>query len=140
MDHYNDRGNRSYNTSRPTGRSPRRPDYNRQQQNQGFFSQQMSLSNIIFAPEGYEEIVLALYFVTLPYLAGLLFLFLFIAEAKYEHFLSFNVTSFMVIWAIGYEVCAILIMAIIFLAWIRYLTKPAYVEPPRKKTNIRYDR
>lgn len=116
-----------------------RPNYQKQQ-NKGFFSQELSLQSLLFAPEGYEGLVLGLYFFTIPYLSGLLFLFLFIAEAKYEHFLAFNVTSFMVIWAIGYEVCAVLIMTIIVLAWLRYLTRPAYAEAPRKKSNIRYDR
>ncbi len=68
----------------------------------------------LFFPEGFEKIFLAIYFVTLPYIAGLLFLFFYVAEGHPELFLSLNdESSFMLTWAIGYE-----IIAAIILLWI----------------------
>lgn len=65
----------------------------------------------LFFPEGYEKIFLAIYFVTLPYIAGLLFLFFYVAKGKLEPFLSLNEeNAFILTWAIGYEIIAAFIM------------------------------
>ena len=63
----------------------------------------------LFFPEGFEKIFLAIYFVTLPYIAGLLFLFIYVAEGNIDLFLSLNEEqAFMLTWAIGYEIIAAL--------------------------------
>ena len=63
----------------------------------------------LFFPEGYEKIFLAIYFVTLPYIAGLLFLFFYVAEGSIDLFLSLNEDqAFLLTWAIGYEIIAAL--------------------------------
>ena len=68
----------------------------------------------LFFPEGFEKLFLLLYFITLPYIAGILFLFFYIANGKKELFLSLNDdASFIMTWAIGYE-----IIAAIVLLWI----------------------
>ena len=65
----------------------------------------------LFFPEGFEKIFLAIYFVTLPYIAGLLFLFFYIAEGKPEVFSSlYDDSYFILTWAIGYEIIATLIL------------------------------
>jgi len=65
----------------------------------------------LFFPEGYEKIFIAIYFISLPYIAGLLFQFFYIADAKVELFLSLNEqSSFILTWAIGYEILATLIL------------------------------
>ncbi len=68
----------------------------------------------LFFPQGFEKIFLAIYFVVLPYIAGLLFLFFYIAEGKAELFLSLNDdSSFILTWAIGYELLATLAILLI---------------------------
>ena len=63
----------------------------------------------LFFPQNFEKVFLAIYFVVLPYIAGLLFLFFYIAEGKAELFLSLNDdSSFILTWAIGYEIIATL--------------------------------
>jgi hypothetical protein len=65
----------------------------------------------LFFPEGYEKIFLAIYFVTLPYIAGLLFLFFYVAKGSFELFMSLNEKQvFILTWAIGYEIIAALVM------------------------------
>jgi hypothetical protein len=103
-----------------------------------FFKQEIDYRNLVFAPEGYEGLMLSLYAATIPYLAGLGFLFLFVAEASYEYFLEFNLASYFVIWAIGYEVCAVLILVGIFLAWLRHLNGRWSREQARKTPKDRY--
>jgi hypothetical protein len=98
-----------------------------------FFQKSLDYRDFVFSPEGYEGIVLALYILIIPYLMGLLFLFLFVAEANYEYFLQFNLASFFVIWAIGYEVCAGLILIGIFLSWLNHINGRWNKEQARKK-------
>ena len=65
----------------------------------------------LFFPEGFEKLFLAIYFVTLPYIAGLLFLFFYVAEGDLDTFLSLNQEqAFILTWAIGYEIIATLVL------------------------------
>ena len=77
-----------------------------------FTKQEVKLQDTpLFFPEGFEKIFLAVYFVSLPYILGLLFLFFYIAEGKFEVFVSVNKESpFIMTWAIGYEILATLII------------------------------
>ncbi|RUM73902.1 MAG: hypothetical protein DSZ10_02535 [Sulfurovum sp.] len=75
----------------------------------------------LFFPEGFEKLFLLIYFITLPYIAGLLFLFFYVADGKKKLFLSVNSdTPFMAIWAIGYEILAVLILLWIVKSAIAY--------------------
>lgn len=83
-----------------------------------FLQREFDYRDYIFAPEGHEGIVLFFYIMTIPYLVALSFLFLFIAKSSYQLFLEFNLTSFLVVWAIGYEICAVLAIIIFFYIWL----------------------
>jgi len=75
----------------------------------------------LFFPQGFEKIFLAIYFIVLPYIAVLLFLFFYIAEAKTELFLSLNDdSSFILTWAIGYEIIATLLILLIIKSAISF--------------------
>ena len=102
-----------------------------------FLSQEVDYRNFVFAPEGYEGPVLFVYLISLPYLIGLTFLFLFVARASYEYFLEFNLSSYFVIWAIGYEVSAVLLLIIIFLAWLNHYRTRYNRESLRTKSKQR---
>lgn len=111
----------------------------RRQMEEDFFQKSLDYRDFVFSPEGYEGIVLSLYILVIPYLAGLMFLFLFVAEANYEYFLQFNLASFFIIWAIGYEVCAALILIGIFIAWLKHINNRWNQEQSRKKfSNNKY--
>ena len=105
----------------------------RRQQEDDFFNQSLDYRDFVFSPEGYEGIMIAIYIAVIPYLAGLLFLYLFVARASYEYFLAFNIASFAVIWAIGYEVCAVSLLVGIFLMWLKHLNTRLNQEQARKK-------
>ncbi len=72
----------------------------------------------LFFPEGFEKIFLFIYFITLPYIAGLFFLFFYVAEGSIDLFVSLNdQSSFMLTWTIGYEIiAAIIILSIVKMA------------------------
>ncbi|MBN2870062.1 MAG: hypothetical protein JXK04_03810 [Campylobacterales bacterium] len=88
---------------------------------EGFFDQPVDYRAYVLSPEGYEGAMTAFYIALIPYLAGLAFLFSFIARGQFEHFITFDLTSFFIIWAIGYEVCAAMILGAIFAGWLKYL-------------------
>ena len=69
----------------------------------------------LFFPEGFEKLFLAIYFVTLPYIAGLFFLFFYVSRGSLDTFTSLNrEQAFILTWAIGYEIIASLILLWIF--------------------------
>lgn len=82
-----------------------------------FLHRDFDYRDYVFAPEGYEGIMLFFYILTIPYLVALAFLFLFVARSSFNLFLELNLTSYFIVWAIGYEICAVSAMIIIFYAW-----------------------
>ena len=90
---------------------------------EGYFNQTIDYREYVLSPDGYEGAMMALYIALIPYLAGLAFLFSFIAHGQFEHFIEFNLTSYFIIWAIGYEVCAGILLSAIFLGWLKYLSQ-----------------
>ena len=105
---------RSKEYQRERGRERRRIE-------EGYFNQTVDYRQYVLSPDGYEGAMLSLYIALIPYVAGLAFLFLFVAQGQLEYFIEFNLTSFFIIWAIGYEVCAAMMLGAIFFGWIKYL-------------------
>ena len=88
--------------------------------NKSFSQQTIDLQNTpLFFPRGFEKIFLTIYIAILPYLVGLIFTFIYLAKSNYELFLALHKdTPFFLIWAIGYEIIAsLLLLYIIKLAF-----------------------
>ena len=80
---------------------------------------------LIFPP-GFEKLFLLMYFISLPYIVGLMFLYFYVGEGKTELFLSLNEdSSFILTWAIGYEILATLVLLLIIRAAIKFSVKNA---------------
>jgi len=92
---------------------------NRRRKEASFAQKDIDVKAYVIAPEGYEAFMFTVYFLTLPYLAGLTFLYLFVARASFTHFLNFKISSFFVIWAIGYEILAVISLALIAYAFAK---------------------
>jgi hypothetical protein len=95
----------------------------KRRRNSSYFNQEVDLQKtpILFFPPGKEMLFLGIYFVTLPYLVGLIFAFFYIAKSDPETFLNLGIqSSFIMLWAIGYEVLAVLILTIIFKNAVMY--------------------
>lgn len=90
-----------------------------------FSQQEVDLSETpLFFPDGFEKVFLGIYFITLPYIAGLLFLFFYVAHGDAELFLSLNdQSSFILSWAIGYEIIASLLLLYIAQSAISFTMK-----------------
>ncbi|MDQ1297986.1 MAG: hypothetical protein QG558_525 [Campylobacterota bacterium] len=123
MSHYADRYDRSLNSGKPTPvtydgvQEYQEKNKKIRREKQDFLQREFDYRDYIFAPEGYEGAMLFLYIMTIPYLVALSFLFVFIAKSSYQLFLEFNLASFLVIWAIGYEICAVLAIILFFYSW-----------------------
>ena len=92
---------------------------NRRRNGDSFAQKEIDVKAFIIAPEGYETFMLTIYFLTLPYLVGLAFLYLFVAQASFSHFLNFKISSYFVIWMIGYEVSAVIALTLIAYAFAK---------------------
>ena len=69
---------------------------------------------VLYFPPGFEKFFLAIYSIFLPYLTGLLFLFLYVAKGDSLVFSSLSdESSFMFSWCIGYECIAALTLLLI---------------------------
>ncbi|GEM_PF-2132831 len=79
-----------------------------------FGQKEVDFSAIFPMPEGYEKLFLAFYFISIPYVVGLLFLFIFVAKGHFDSFLSLDIAMFMAVWAIGYEVVGSIALIVIF--------------------------
>jgi len=65
----------------------------------------------LFFPPGKEFLFLGIYFVTLPYIVGLLFLFFYVSNGEASIFGAVSTDSnFFLIWIIGYELLAAFIV------------------------------
>lgn len=85
-----------------------------------FASKEVHLSQYIFAPQGYEGISYTLHVIIVPYLVGLLFLFVTIAKVNVENFMLLDISRFFIVWAIGYEITASLLLLFIFFLFLRH--------------------
>ncbi len=92
---------------------------NRKRNENSFAQKEVDIKAFVIAPEGYEAFMFGIYFITIPYLVGLAFLYLFVAQASFSHFLNFKISSYFVIWMIGYEVVAVTILAMIAYAFAK---------------------
>jgi len=92
----------------------------KRQHNDNFASQEVDLRKFIIAPEGYENLMFGAYFIAVPYIAGVLFLYLFVAGGHVENFMVLEISKFFIVWAIGYEVVAASLLLIIFYSFLNF--------------------
>ena len=86
----------------------------KEKKKKSFLHQEISIQSFPLLPEGYERIILSLYFLLLPYIAGLIFLFTYVSKWDYHIYLSLNHSnSYLLTWCIGYEIIAGIALLII---------------------------
>lgn len=89
-----------------------------------FASQKVDFSDHLFVVEGYEGIFYTLYFLSIPYITGAIFLFFFVAGGNYDNFMLLDMNAFLIVWLIGYEIVATLILIAIFISFLKYDRTP----------------
>ena len=98
-----------------------------------FTSQNIEFGDYVFVINGYEGIFYTLYFLAVPYITGAIFLFFFVAGGSYDNFMLLDMNAFLIVWLIGYEIVATLILITIFISFLKYDRAP-------KKKNKRPNR
>jgi len=79
----------------------------------GFFSKQIDLNHYIDLPESIQNLMLFIFFIAIPYLFGLMFIFFVLAQASLQSYKSLELNSFPLTWTIGYECLAFLLLLFI---------------------------
>ena len=87
---------------------------------QSFGSQNIDLKEIVFAPEGYESIAYMLYLLIVPYIVGAICLFFVVAGGNFDNFMLLDTSAFLIVWAIGYEIVAVVALSWIVLLYLQY--------------------
>ncbi|MEN4052192.1 MULTISPECIES: hypothetical protein [Sulfurimonas] len=91
-----------------------------------FGSQEVNFKDFLYIPENWEAAFYVLYGVGVPYLAGAIFLFFFVAGGSYENFKLLNMNAFLIIWLIGYEIVAIFSLIWILILYLQYDAEEEY--------------
>jgi len=93
---------------------------------QSFGSQEVSFKDFLYIPENWAGAFYVLYGVGIPYIAGAIFLFFFVAGGSYENFKLLNTNAFLVIWLIGYEIVAVFSLIWILILYLQYDSEEEY--------------
>jgi len=110
----------------------------------GYMQQPVDLQKtpFLFFPPGKEILFMGIYFVTLPYITGQLFIFFYISDANAKTFGDISVNSnFFLVWALGYEILAAVIVLWIIKNAISFSIKnhqAQTVHPNRRHKKHRY--
>jgi len=110
--------------------------------NTSFGQQEVNLQKtpFLFFPPGKEMLFLAIYFITLPYIVGLVFLFFYISNGSASIFGDVSTDSnFFLIWIIGYEMLAAFILLMITKSAIMFTIRNSKHKSAQKPTK-RYKR
>ena len=85
-----------------------------------FAKKEVNLKDYIYVPDGFELIVYIAYFILIPYIVGAIFLFFTIAGADFSNFKLLDMSAFFIVWAIGYEIVAILFIIRIVVMFLKH--------------------
>jgi hypothetical protein len=105
----------------------------RENTSDSFGSQPVDFGKFVYLPEGYENFFIFLYILIAPYLTGLIFLFFFVAKTNVTNFTSLDLTTFFVVWAIGYEILAAFLLMLIFYSAFNFRPRAKKPQPRQKK-------
>jgi hypothetical protein len=101
------------NTARLTIRDKRYKNlYTKRMEKRSFLKQKIDINNYIFLSKEISTIIFILSFIFIPYILGIMSVFMFIAHFKIYVFEKLNY-SFSLFWAIGYEILASILLFLI---------------------------
>ncbi len=104
-----------------------------QKKAKSFGQQEVDFSKFLPLPEGHEKIFIALYLITIPYIFGLAFLFLFVAKGSLDSFMSMDIAMFLAVWAIGYEIVAAIALLVIFYKMFTFTQSAQQPSAPKQR-------
>lgn len=102
-----------------------------------FGSEPVDVNKYILSPDGMEGLVISIYVLLIPYIVGAIVLFLFVAGSDIDKFLILDLTTFFIVWAIGYEVVATFLLLAIFYSYLKYMGCCSMSPDVRERTTRR---
>ena len=84
---------------------------------EGFGTQKVDFLHI---PKEWTGLIYAIFILLIPYITGVIFLFLAIARGSYENFKLLDINAFPVVWLIGYEIVAVVMLIWILVFYLKY--------------------
>ncbi len=101
-------------------RSDKKKKIKKKKKAQSFAKQEVNFKDYLYIPDGWEPVLYAVYFVLIPYVIGAIFLFLTIAGADFANFKLLNMAAFFIVWIIGYEIVATVLLIAILIMFLKY--------------------
>ncbi len=101
-------------------RSDKKKDRTKKKKAKGFAKQEVNFKDYLYVPEGMEFFVYGLYTILIPYITGAIFLFFTIAGADFANFKLLNMSAFFIVWIIGYEIVATVMLIGILIMFLKY--------------------
>jgi len=120
-DPYLDTVRRSLNDEKIKSRKNKIEKINETQKS--FLSKKIILSDYIYLPEELQNLFLLAIFITIPYIFGVFILLIVIGVEKFKEFIQFNFDIFMLIWTVGYESIAFLLLLAIIKSALTFQPK-----------------
>ncbi|WP_324172741.1 hypothetical protein [Sulfurimonas sp.] len=87
---------------------------------QSFAKQEVNFKDYLYIPNGWEPVLYVVYFLLILYVIGAIFLFFSIAGADFANFKLLNMASFFIVWIIGYEIVATILLIRILVMFLKY--------------------
>ena len=101
-------------------RSDKKKQHIKKKKSISFAKKEVNLKDYLYVPDGLEPILYTVYFVLIPYITGAIFLFFTIAGADFSNFKLLNTAAFFIVWAIGYEIVATLLLISILVMYLKH--------------------
>ena len=92
-------------------------------ENKGFFSKQIDLADYIYLPESLQNFFITSLFILIPYLFGSFIMFILRVQNIISEPANFTFDSFMLMWIIGYECLAFIVLVLIIKSSFTYTGK-----------------
>jgi len=92
----------------------------KRKKSKGFAKQEVNFKDYLYVPEDWEFFIYSAYFIVIPYIVGAIFLFFTVAGADLSNFKLLNMTAFLIVWIIGYEIVGTLSLIGIVVMFLKY--------------------
>ena len=87
---------------------------------ESFLTQKVNINELLNLPEGTMNLLLFIAFLLIPYIVGVIFIFVVIARASLDTFTEIHTGEYALYWAIGYEIIAATIILLIIKSAINF--------------------
>ena len=92
----------------------------KKRKSESFLTQKVNINELSNLPEGTMNLLLFIAFLLIPYIVGIVFIFVVIAHVNLNTFTKIYTNEYLLYWAIGYEIVAATIILLIIKSAINF--------------------